>query len=329
MKRREFITVLGGVATWPIAARTEQARKIARIGYLAPAVPATGVQRGIEQAFKETLQQLGWVEGRNLTIEKRYSAGRQDAVVPTVEEIVRLGVDVIVAWGPHLSVAVKQAAPQIPLVFLLVFDPVDLGLVSNIPHPGGNVTGITSLASREIFAKRLQLLKEVLPSLSRVAVLTSTERTRSARDKDELEVAARTLDIQLEDVQVDAPSALEEAMNRVKERGAQALYVWPSGFTYSFPKQISEAARTNNLPSMHSFRNGALNGGLLAYAADLKDEVRRGAVYADKILRGSPPGDLPVEQMSKYEPLINLKTAKALGLEVPRTLLAGADEVIE
>jgi ABC-type uncharacterized transport system substrate-binding protein len=326
MKRRGFITALGGMAIWPLAARAEQVRKIARIGYLAP---IAGPNPPIEQAFTETLQQLGWVEGQNITIEKRYSGGRQDTIEARVEEIVGLGVDVIVAWGPLLSLAAKRAAPQIPLVFLIVFDPVDLGLVSNIPHPGGNVTGITGLASREIFAKRLQLLKEVLPSLSRVAVLTSTAQTRSARDKDELKAAAKGLGVELHDIEVDAPSGLEAAMSRARERGAQAVYVWPSGFTFSLTKQISEVARANNLPSMHSFRSGALDGGLLAYATDLKEQVRRGAVYVDKILRGMPPGNLPIEQMSKYELLINLKTAKALGLEVPRTLLARADEVIE
>lgn len=261
MKRREFITALGSASIWPIAARAEQARKIARIGYLAPIVGPDSV---IEQAFSETLQQLGWIEGQNISIEKRYSGGRQDTVAARVEEIVGLSVDVIVAWGPPLSLAAKRAAPQTPLVFLVVFDPVDLGLVSNIPRPGGNVTGITGLASREIFAKRLQLLKEVLPSLSRVAVLASTEQTRSARDHDELKAAATTFGVELDDVEVDAPSALETAMSRAKERGAQAVYVWPSGFTVSFTKQLAEAARANKLPSMHSFRNGALDGGLLS-----------------------------------------------------------------
>ena len=327
MKRREFITLFGGaVAAWPLAARAQQARKIARIGYLGP---AAGPDLPIEQAFSETLHKLGWLEGQNLKIEYRYTGGRQDTVASRVEEIVGLGVDVIVAWGPPLSLAAKRLAPQIPLVFLIVFDPVDLGLVSNISHPGGNVTGITGLASLEIFAKRLQLLKEVLPSLSRVAVLSSTEQTGSARANDALKAAAKGLGIELDDIEVDAPSALQAAMNRAKERGAQAVYVWPSGFTYSFTRQISEAARASNLPSMHSFGNGVSDGGLLAYATDLKEQARRGAAYADKILRGMPPGDLPIEQTSKYELHINLKTAKALGLEVPPMLVASADEVIE
>ena len=180
LKRREFITLLGGAAAWPLAARAEQARKVARIGYLAP---TTGLDPPIEQAFHETLQQLGWVIGQNITIEYRFSGGRQDTIASRVEEIVGLGVDVIIAWGPLLSLAAKRAAPQIPLVFILTFDPVDIGLVSNIARPGGNVTGITALASLEIFAKRLQLLKEVVPSLSRVAVLVSTEQTLQRTSK--------------------------------------------------------------------------------------------------------------------------------------------------
>jgi putative tryptophan/tyrosine transport system substrate-binding protein len=326
VRRREFFTLLGAAATWPLAVHAEQVRKVARIGYLAP---STGRNSPIDQAFHGTLQQHGWVIGQNITIEYRFSGGRQDTVASVVEEIVGLGVDVIVAWGPLLSLAAKRAAPQIPLFFFLTFDPVDIGLVSNIARPGGNVTGITALASLEIFAKRLQLLKEVVPSLSRVAVLVSTEQTRSERAKDALQAAAKALNVELADIEVRVPADLEGAFRLAKQHGAQAVYAWPSGFTFSFAKQISDAATANQLPSIHSFKEGALAGGLLTYAADTVAMARRGAAYVDKILRGARPGDLPVEQMSKYELLINLKTAKALGLEVPPTLLIRADEVIE
>lgn len=324
--RRQFMTLLGGAAVaWPLAARAEQARKVARIGYLSPGT-APGKPSA---AFEETLQQLGWVKGHNITIEYRYTGGRQDTVAPLVAEIVGLGLDVIVAWGPPLSLAAKRATTQVPLVFVLTFDPVDIGLVSNLARPGGNVTGITSLASLEIFAKRLQLLKEVVPSLSHVAVLVSTEQTRSERAKDALQAAAKALNVELADIEVRVPADLEDAIRKGKQHGAQAVYAWPSGFTYSFAKKISDTATANHLPSIHSFKEGALAGGLLAYAADLTEEARRSAAYVDKILRGAAPGDLPVEQMSKYELLINLKTATALGIEVPPTLIATADEVIE
>jgi putative ABC transport system substrate-binding protein len=326
MKRRDVIALLGGAAAWPLAVQAEQARKVARIGYLAP---TTGPDPKIEPAFHETLQQLGWVIGQNITIEYRFSGGRQDTIASRVEEIVGLGVDVILAWGPPLSLAAKRAAPQIPLVFLLTFDPVDVGLVSNIARPGGNVTGITALASLEIFAKRLQLLKEVVPSLGRVAVLVSTEQTRSERAKDALQAAAKALNVELADIEVGVPADLESVVRLAKQHGAQAVYAWPSGFTFSFAKQISDAATANQLPSIHSFREGAVAGGLLTYAADTVAMARRGAAYLDKILRGAPPGDLPVEQMSKYELLINLRTAKALDLTVPSNLLGTADTVIE
>jgi ABC-type uncharacterized transport system substrate-binding protein len=326
LRRREFLGVLGSaVAAWPLAARAQQPGKVARIGYLGPVAGRTPQ----DDAFEEGLQQHGWTKDQNIRIEYRYTGGRQDTVLPLVTEVVGLGVDVLVTWGPPLSLAAKRASTQIPLVFLISFDPVDLGLVSNLARPGGNVTGLTSLASLEIFAKRLQLLREFLPSLARVAVLASTEQTRSSRAKDTLTTAAKGLGIELHNLEIQAPAELEGVIRNAKDQGTQALYVWPSGFTYSFAKQISDIANAYGLPSCHSFKEGAFAGGLLAYAADLKEQARRGAAYVDKILRGTPPGSLPVEQLSKYELLINLRTAKALGLTVPPNLLATADEVIE
>jgi putative ABC transport system substrate-binding protein len=325
LKRRNFIALLGGAAAWPLAVRAQQPGKIWRIGYLSPAAG----RNPVDEAFEEALQQLGWTKDQSIRIEYRYTGGRQDAVIPLVTDIMNLGLDVLLTWGPPLSLAAKRATIQIPLVFLITFDPIDIGLVSNLAHPGGNVTGVTSLSSLEIFAKRLQLLKELIPSLTHVAVLLSTEQTRSDQAKEVLATAAKTLGVELHDFEIQAPSDLKFAMHSAKDQGAQAVYVWPSGFTFSFARQISEDANANHLPTIHSFREGALGGGLLAYAADVKEEVRRGAAYVDKILRGTPPGTLPVEQLSKYELLINLRTAKALGLDVPPTLLALADEVIE
>ena len=196
MQRREFITLLGGVTAWPLAARAQQPGKVLRIGYLGP---STG-RSPVEDAFEEGLQQLGWTKDQNIRIEYRYTGGRQDTVLSLVTEVVGLGLDVLVTWGPPLSLAAKRASNQIPLVFLIAFDPVDLGLVSNLARPGGNVTGLTSLASLEIFAKRLQFLKEFLPSLARVAVLASTEQTRSSRANDALTTAAKGLGIELHDL---------------------------------------------------------------------------------------------------------------------------------
>ena len=192
MKRRQFIKLVGSaVAAWPLAAGAQQPEKVARIGYLGP---ATG-RSAVEDAFEESLQQLGWTKDQNIRVEYRFTGGRQDAVLPLVTEAVGSGVDVLVTWGPPLSLAAKRASTQIPLVFLITFDPVDVGLVSNMARPGGNVTGLTSLASLEIFAKRLQFLKELLPSLARVAVLASTEQTRSSQANNALMTAAKGLGI--------------------------------------------------------------------------------------------------------------------------------------
>jgi len=186
------------------------------------------------------------------------TGGRQDAVIPLVTDIMNLGLDVLLTWGPPLSLAAKRATIQIPLVFLITFDPIDIGLVSNLAHPGGNVTGVTSLSSLEIFAKRLQLLRELIPSLTHVAVLLSTEQTRSDQAKEVLATAAKTLGVELHDFEIQAPSDLKFAMHSAKDQGAQAVYVWPSGFTFSFARQISEDANANHLPTIHSFREGAL-----------------------------------------------------------------------
>jgi putative ABC transport system substrate-binding protein len=322
IRRRDFITLVGGAAAWPLAARGQQ--PIKRIGHLSPAAG----RNHLTEAFEEALGQRGWVPGRNIAIEYRYTGGRQDAVAPIVADIAQLKLDAIVAWSPPLALAVKRAV-QVPLVFLITFDPVEVGLVSNLATPEGNVTGITSLASLEIIAKRLQLLKEAAPSIRSVAVLISSEQLRSRGGHDALITAARALSLELHDAEVSTSADLPLAIPKAKEQGAEALYVWPSGFAFSFGKQIADLADTHRLPSLHPFREGALSGGLLAYAADLKQSAQRGADYIDRILKGSQPSSLPVEQLSKYELLINLKTAKALGLEISPTLLVRADQVIE
>ena len=325
LRRREFIALLGSTGAWPLTVRTRAAGKVWRIGYLSAAAGRTP----LEDACEEELRRLGWTNGLNVRIEYRYSGGRQDTVSPLVAELVDSNPDVLIAWSPPLCIAAKRATTQIPLVCLVVWDPIDIGLVSNLAHPGGNVTGVTGLGNLEIFAKRLQLLTELVPSLSRVAVLVSTEVQGSSGPKDTLKAAAKSLNLELHEFQVKVPSDLDTAMGRAKDWGAQALYTFPGGFTFSFAKQIADSANAHHLPSANSHKEIALAGGLLAYAADLKELGRRGVWYLDKIMRGIPPSMLPFEQLSKYELIINLKTAKALGLEVPPMLLATADEVID
>jgi putative ABC transport system substrate-binding protein len=325
MRRRDFLPLVAGATAWPFAARAQRPGKVSFVGYVSPfAGPSF-----LDEAFEDGLKQHGWVKGRNIRIEYRYASGRQDTFSPLVSEVLALGVDALVTVGSPLSLIAKRASTQIPLIFFITFDPVEIGLVSNLARPGGNVTGVTGLGTDEVFGKRLQLATQIVPSIARIAVLLSTEQNRFSRSKAALATAAKVLGVELNDLDVQARSELEGAIRNAKDQGAQALYIWPNGFNYSFVKQISDVANANSLPSIYPFREGALAGGLASYGADVKDMGRPSAALVDKILHGAPPGTLPVEQLSKYELLINLKTAKALGLDVPASLLALADEVIE
>jgi putative ABC transport system substrate-binding protein len=293
---------------------------------LAPAAPGKETEALI-LTFEQGLRQRGWIPGHTITIEYRYTHGRQDLGGPIVAEIAAAKFDAILAWSPPLALAVKQAT-QVPLVFLIIFDPVAAGLVTNLAAPEGHVTGITALASESINGKRLELLKQAIPSLQSIAVLLSTEQMpRGAYDA--ASAAAEALKVRLHQVQVATPDDLDAAIRKMKDQGADALYVWPSGFAYSFGKRIADLAKIYRLPSLYPFREGALAGGLMAYAADLKQSAQLGAEYISKILSGTPPSGLPVQQLSKYELLVNLKTAKALDLELPVTFVGSADEVIE
>jgi putative ABC transport system substrate-binding protein len=324
MRRREFIALISVIAGCPLKAHAQQPEQMRRIGYVAPAAGPNYT----DEEFVASLQQHGWVRDRNIKIEYRHAAGRGDTIAPIVAEIAGLGLDLHVVWSPVIAVPLIKAAPQTATVFIITdSDPIEVGLVSNIAHPGGNITGI-SPPDGQVVAKRLELLKEAVPTLTHVAVLVSA-KVPTTTERDVLAKAAQAFSIKLDEVEVEAPSALEKALNTVKDRGAQGLYVFLSGFTFSFAKQISEAANANRLPSIYFTKEGALTGSLLSYSLDLKEAARRGAAYADKILRGVSPGSLAVDQMSKYELVINLKTAKALGISIPPTLLARADEVLE
>lgn len=329
-KRRAFLALLGGaMATRPgqVLAQTRANQSSAkRIAYLGPAVPAADASHAA--VFEQGLRQGGWIPGRNLTIDYRYTHGRQDLIAPVVAEVATANYDAILAWSPPIALAVKRAT-QAPLVFLIAFDPVEVGLVSNLAAPGGSVTGVTSLASLEIIAKRLQLLKEVIPSLRSVAVLLSTEQIRSQGGHEALISAAHAMNVTLRDVQVATPDELDPAIRKAKEQGVEALYVWPSGFAFAFAKQIAESAKAYRLPALHPFRENVLAGGLMAFAADIKQSAELGADYITRILNGTLPGSLPVHQLARYELLVNLKTAKELELQFPPTVIAGASEVIE
>jgi putative tryptophan/tyrosine transport system substrate-binding protein len=325
MNRRAFIGALTGslLAARCLARAQQAAAKVRRIGYLSPGRPGNP----IEPVFEKSMRDLGYVEGQNIRLERRYS--EQPGALPALAvELVSLGVDVLVVWSPVGALAAKQATSELPVVFLAVGDPVSFGLVSSETRPGGNLTGVSFDVSQEIYAKSLQLLKETVPTLTRVALLASSEIPQP-KSRQRVLAAAKELMLQVHDVVITSPAEMEVAIRNAKDRGAQALDILPSGMAYSFRKQLADLALSYRLASIHPFREGVVAGGLLSYAASLAGIAERGAFYVDKILKGTKPGDLPVEQPTKFELVINLKTAKVLGLTIPPSLLARADQVIE
>src|SRR6478735_9338277 len=238
MRRRDFLSVVAGATAWPFAVRAQRPEKVPFVGYVSPFAGRSF----LDEAFEGGLQKLGWVKGQNIRIEYRYASGRQDTFSPLVSEVLALGVDALVTVGSPMSLIAKRASTQIPLIFFITFDPVEIGLVSNLARPGGNVTGVTGLGTDEVFGKRLQLTTQIVPSVSRIAVLLSTEQNHFSRSKGALVTAAKALGVELHDLDVQAPSEVEGAIRNAKDQGTQALYIWPNGFNYSFVKQISDMA---------------------------------------------------------------------------------------
>jgi putative ABC transport system substrate-binding protein len=299
-------------------------RKIAKVGILsihAGPHPTTDV-------FVQALHELGWINDQNVAIEMRFAAGRAEAMASLAADLVALKVDVLVTFAAAGALAAKQATRTIPVVFVNPGDPLALRLVSNLARPGGNMTGVSNVVGLEIYAKRLELLKEVVPSLSRVALLVAAEIPVS-KARETLPAAAKALNLELHQVQARTEADLEVAIREAKVRGAQALYIWPGAFTDRFRGRIADLALTYKLPSIQQWRDGAMAGGLLSYGPNRAAVYRRAAVSVDKILRGAKPGDLPVEQPTTFEFVINLKTAKALGLTIPQAVLLRADAVID
>jgi putative tryptophan/tyrosine transport system substrate-binding protein len=324
--RRMFLVGLATVASASLGAEAQPTRKNAKVGILAPSAGPLPMN----EVFVQALQKLGWVKDQNLLMETRYMAGREAAAAPLLGELVGLGPDVLVVWATAAALAAKQGAGQIPVVFVATGDPLRLGLAANLAHPGGNMTGIAAVAEQEEYAKRLGLLKEVLPSIARVAVLvTSDGRALMEASRQTMMTAAQALKLELQEIHVETPGELPAAIRKAKAQGAQALYVWPSGLTFVVGKQLAELALANHLPSVHPFAESAGAGGLLSYSASLTEIARRAAWYVDKILRGARPGDLPIEQPTTFELVVNLRTARALCLTIPASVLLRADQVIE
>jgi putative ABC transport system substrate-binding protein len=324
--RRKFLATLGGAAaTWPLAARAQQAAKLPTIGFLVAGTPSSHGQW--VAAFVQRLRELGWIEGRTITIEYRWAEGRSERFAEIAAEFVRRKVDVIVTSATEAVVAAKQATSVIPIVIAAAGDPVGTGLVASLARPGGNVTGL-SIQQTDVAAKRLELLREIVPGLRRLAILGNVSGPAVVLDMREAEAVARTLGMEVITSEIRRGEDIAPAFAALKGR-AEALYLPIDPLVNTHRFRINTLALAARLPTVHTSREWVEVGGLMSYGANVPDLFRRAANYVDKILRGAKPGDIPVEQPSKFDLIINLTTARALDLELPPTLLARADEVIE
>jgi putative ABC transport system substrate-binding protein len=324
MRRREFITLVGGAAfAWPFAAWAQQPERLARIGYLG--VTSATRASGNTDAFRAGLRDLGYVEGKNLHIEFRFADGNQDRLPDLVTELIGLNVDVIVTSGGGVYAA-RRATATIPIVMAAAGDVVALGIAPSLAHPGGNLTGLTFFFP-ELMAKRLELLKEVVPSMARAGVLL----VRSPSNPNLLEMmgaTAKALKVGLQPIEVHAPDEFESAFSTWADKQIDALVIVDQTLLIANSEAIAALAAKHRIPSIGALQLPTV-GGLMAYGVNFTDMFRRAAAFVDKILKGAKPGDIPIEQPTKFKLVLNLKTAKALGLTVPPSLLATADEVIE
>ena len=324
MQRREFTTLLGGAAAWPLAAQAQQPAKLPTIGFLGAS--SASAQSEWTAALVRRLSELGWIEGRTVAIEYRWAEGRNERFAEIAAEFVVLKVDVIVTDG-GAAVAAKKVTSAIPIVFAVSADPLGTGLVASLARPGGNVTGSTVQAP-DLAGKRLELLREVVPRFRRLAILANAGYPAALRETGEVEAIARTLGVEVILADIRGAEEIAPAIEGVKGR-ADALYVCTDSFANTNRVLINSSALAARLPTMHGIRALAEAGGLIAYGANFPELFRRAGDFADKILRGAKPADIPVEQPTKFDLIINLKTAKALDLTVPPSVLARADEVIE
>ena len=324
LRRREFITLLGGAAAWPRAARAQESLKIARIGILLTANPRSAP---IIQAFEQRLRELGHIDGQNIAIEFRNAEGEVDRLPDLAADLVRLRVNVIVTTTDPATRAAREATTTIPILMLAInFDPIALGYIDSIARPGANVTGLF-FQHLELLAKRFGLFKDMLPTVRRVAILSDP---LTADQLKAVEAANRFVGLELQTLDLkNPPYDFESTIDIAMQAGAEAIFVLESAPIFRGRRQIAQLALKHGIPTSFAFRDYVEVGGLASYGVNFSTMYRRAAEYADKILRGTKPVDLPVEQSTKFELVINLKTAKAIGLDVPPSLLAVADEVIE
>jgi putative tryptophan/tyrosine transport system substrate-binding protein len=326
MKRRAFIAGIGGAVACPVVAWGQKPGRTPIIGYLGTTNASAQAQR--VSAFVQRLRQLGWTEGQTVAIEYRWAEGRYERFAEFAAEFVRLRVDVIVTAATAPVLAAKQATSAIPIVFAVAGDPVGSGLVASLARPGGNVTGL-SLQQAELGSKRLELLREIIPNLRRLAIMGNIKSPMIVLELQEVQTKALSLGLEVVALKVGEPDDISRAFESADQFGADALYVCIDPLISNNRVRIFASAQNARLPTVFGEREHIDVGGLVSYGPNLPDLYRRAAEYVDKILRGARPGDLPVEQPTKFDFVINLRTARALGLSVPSALLARADEVIE
>jgi ABC-type uncharacterized transport system substrate-binding protein len=325
VNRRAFLATLGLLGA-PPAAEAQREGRVPRVGYLGTrALSDFGVD-----AFRQGLRELGWIEGQNIVVDYRFAMGRLDRLPDLAAELVRRKVDIIVAQATPGAAAAKNATATIPIVMVPVGDPVGLGLVASLAHPGGNVTGVSySVRGLEIMGKHVELLKETVPKIRRVAILLNPANPTRPLTMRDLSIAARSLAVQLQFLEARDPNEFDGAFAAIAKERSEAVVVMADTMFVLHRRRLADLAATSRLPAAYGWREHVEAGGLMSYGPSLSDLFRRSATFVDRILKGAKPGDLPVEQPTTFELAINLKTAKALGLTIPQSLLARADRVIE
>ena len=329
MDRRAFIAVVGGsILAAPLTSAAQQAEQVPRVGYISPGSSSDPFRLRRYEAFRQGLLELGYVEGRNIALEPRWAKGEYDRYPALAADLVRLKAHVIVTVGGAATKAAQQVTTTTPIVMSVVIDPLGSGLVASLARPGGNITGLTIMAS-DVVGKQLELLKQTVPGVARVALLWNPDNPGGAPQLREAEAAARILGVRLQAVEARNPQEIDRAFSAMTRERAGALIVLPDAIFGNQQKQIANLAVKSRLPSIYGIREYGEAGGLIVYSANNLDLERRAAIFVDRILKGAKPADLPVEQPTKFELVINLKTAKALGLTIPQSILIRADEIIQ
>ena len=329
MRRRKFITLLSGTAVgWllaaPVAARAQQGGKVKRIGYLSYSSPAANPH--LHDAFRQGMRELGWIDGQSFVIDFRFAEGDVDRLSNLAVELVRIDADVIVATGTPATIAAKNATSTIPIVATNFGDPVGLGVVASLGHPGGNITGFSFGVT---YAKLLELLQETVPNIREVTILSNPANPSHALAMKDLKVAAQALRVSLQLLEAQGVKEFDNAFAAIPKEHERALLVISDSVFIRHKTQLAVLTAKNRLPSVYAFREYVEAGGLMSYGPNLFDLFRRSAAFVDRIFRGAKPNDLPVQEPTKFELVINVKTANALGINIPPTLLARADEIIE